>query len=134
MASYDKLIRDICGPHTPFPLDRLADYWVRKNVSAIGAITMRSMMDPVGTAYDVPPLRIVVFESPDARILYQVKLHRAAKVQCAKPVVQHAIGQHLEELALFCRAQFIIALMGVTVTGIFQPDRFAYFSVRTKDQ
>ena len=128
MASHDKLIRALTGSPSPLPLEQLAYYWAMKNVSAIAAIAMRSMMDPVGTVYDLPPLRIVGFQTGDARILYQLRLHDVAKAQRTKPIVQHAIGQHIEELALFCREQFIVALMGVTVTAIFQRDEFARHS------
>ena len=122
MASNDKFIRALCGPSAPLPVDRLADYWAKKNVSAIAAIAMRSMMDPVGTAYDVPPLRIVVFQTADARILYQLRLHEAARVQRKKPVVQHAIGQHIEELVLFGREQFIAALSQLDIRATFQSE------------
>ena len=132
MAPHDKLIRALAGSPAPLTPEQLADYWVRKNVSAIAAIAMRSMIDPVGTCYDLPPLCIVGFQTGDARILYQLRLHDAARAQRGKPVVQHAIGQHIEDLVLFCREEFIVALMGVAVTGIFQRDEFAYLSVRTE--
>ena len=125
MASHDKLIRALTGSPSPLPLEQLADYWARKNVSAIAAIAMRSMLDPVGTCYDLPPLRIVGFESGDARILYQLRLHKVAKAQRTKPIVQHAIGQHIEDLALFCREQFLTALFTRNVHATFQRDEFA---------
>ena len=125
MASNDKFIRALCGPSAPLPVDRLADYWAKKNVSAIAAIAMRSMMDPVGTGYDLPPLRIVGFQTGDARILYQLRLHEAAKAQHVKHVVQYAIGRHIEDLALFVREQFIIALFTRDVHATFQRDEFA---------
>ena len=123
--AHDKFIRALNGPDDPLPLEQLADYWARKNVSAIAAIAMRSMMDPVGTVYDLPPLHIVGFQTGDARIFYQLRLHDAAKAQRTKPVVQHAIGQHIEELVLFCREQFLTALLTLDVHATFQRDEFA---------
>ena len=129
MPSHDKLIRTLNGPDDPLPLEQLADYWAKKNVSAIAAIAMRSMLDPVGTVYEVPPLCLVGFESRDARILYQLRLHDAAKTAVKKPhgphVVEHAIGQHIEDLVQFSRAQFLTALTRESVSGIFQRDEWA---------
>lgn len=125
MASHDKFIRALTSPNDPLSFERLAEYWVRKNLSAIAAIAMASMMDPVGTAYDLPPLRVVGFESEDVRTLYQVRLHKAAREHRAKDIIQHAIGQHIEDLALFCREQFLTILSTLDVTATFQRDQFA---------
>ena len=132
MPSHDKFIRALNGPDNPLPLEQLADYWARKNISAIAAIAMRSMMDPVGAVYDLPSLRIVGFQTGDARILYQLKLHKAAQAQNRKPVVQHAIGQHIEDLVGFCREELITALFKLDVRATFQCDDFAYLSVRER--
>lgn len=116
-------LRKLLGPtRPPLTLEQVADFWTNKNVSAFAAVAMRSMMDPVGTAYDVPPLRIVVFPTADARILYQLRLHEAARAQRKKPVVQHAIGQHIEELVLFGREQFIAALSQLDIRATFQTE------------
>lgn len=130
MASHNTLIRALNGPDDPLPLEQLADYWVRENLSAIAAVAMASMMDPVGTAYDLPPLRIVGFQTGESQILYQMRLHAAANAQRAKPVLEHAIVQHIEELAEFCRAEFVKVLTTMKVSTIFRRDEFAYISVR----
>jgi hypothetical protein len=121
----DKFIRALTGPSAPSPLDRLADYWVKRNLSAIAAIAMASMMNPPGTAYDLSPLRIVGFQTGDARILYQIRLHNMAKAQRHTPVVEYAIRRHIEDLALFCRAEFLKALLTLDVQAAFQRDAFA---------
>lgn len=130
MASYTALIRSLNGPDDPLPLERMADYWVRRNLSAIAAIAMASMMDPVGTAYDLPPLRIIGFQTGESQILYQMRLHAAANAQRTKPVLEHAIAQHIEELADFCHAEFVRALSALEVQVTFQRDQFAYLNVR----
>lgn len=130
MASHNTLIRALNGPDDPLPLEQLADYWVRENLSAIAAVAMASMMDPVGTAYDLPPLRIVGFQTGESQILYQMRLHAAANAQRAKPVLEHAIVQHIEELAEFCREQFLTALLSLDAHATFQRDQFAYLSMR----
>jgi hypothetical protein len=130
MASHTALIRALNGPGDPLPLERVADYWLRRNLPAIASIAMASMMDPVGTAYDLPPLRIVGFQTGESQIQYQMRLHKAANAQHAKPVVEHAIVQHISELAAFCREEFIKALCTLEVEATFQPDRFAYLYQR----
>ena len=130
MPSHTALIRALNGPDDPLPLERLADYWVRRNLPAIASIAMASMMDPVGTVYDLPPFRIVGFQTGESQILYQMRLHAAANAQHAKPVLEHAIVQHIEELALFCREQFLTALLSLDVHVTFQRDEFAYLSMR----
>jgi hypothetical protein len=130
MASHNTLIRALNGSDDPFPVEWLADYWVRRNLSAIASIAMASMMDPVGTAYDLPPLRIIGFQTGESQILYQMRLHAAANAQRAKPVLEHAIVQHIEELAEFCRAEFVKVLTTMKVSTIFRRDEFAYISVR----
>ena len=130
MPSHTALIRALNGPDDPLPLERLADYWVRRNLPAIASIAMASMMDPVGTVYDLPPFRIVGFQTGESQILYQMRLHAAANAQRAKPVLEHAIVQHIEELAEFCRAEFVKVLTTMKVSTIFRRDEFAYISVR----
>jgi hypothetical protein len=115
--------RAILGPSRP-PLTReqLADFWTKKNVPAFAQIAMRSMIDPVGTVYEVPPLRVVVFASDDARILYQLRLHKAVRDSGAKNVVERAICRHIEELALFCRAELLALLSKVDLCATFQEE------------
>ena len=86
---------------------------------------MRSMLDPPGTVYELPPLRIVGFAKPDDRITYQLKLHDAARAHRAKHVVEYAIGQHIEDLVWFCREELITALSTLDVCATFQRDQFA---------
>jgi hypothetical protein len=105
--------------------ERIADWWVTKNVGAIAEIAMRSMLDPPGTIYLLPPVRLVGFETPDARILYQLSLHHAAEARHSKHVVADAISQHIQELAGFCREQFLIALLNLEARATFQRDLFA---------
>lgn len=109
----------------PLTLEEIADWWVTKNVGAIAEIAMRSMLDPPGTTYLLPPVRLVGFETPDARILYQLSLHHAAEARHSKRVVTEAISQHIEDLALFCREQFLIALLRLDLHATFQRDQFA---------
>lgn len=120
-----RFIHKIVRGKQPLTPEQIADWWAAKNLGAIAEITMRSMLDPAGTAYDLPPLRIVGFESPDARILYQLRLHKAARAQRRAPVVRHALGQHLEEMVFFAREQFLRRLKGMTITETFQTDQFA---------
>lgn len=105
--------------------DQIADWWVTKNVGAIAEIAMRSMLDPPGTAYLLSPVRLVGFETPDARILYQLSLHHAAEARHSKHVVADAISQHIEDLALFCREQFLTALLSLDAHATFQRDQFS---------
>ena len=63
--------------------------------------------------------------TPDARILYQLKLHKAAEAQDRKHVVQHAIGTHIEDLVLFCREELLAALSKLDIQAEFQRDEFA---------
>lgn len=114
--SIRKLFR---GTHAPLSVEQLADVWAQKNVRALTEIAMRSMLDPPGTAYEVPPFRIIVFESADARILYQLKLHKATEAYPAERAAEHALCQHVEELVLWGRAQVVTR---VAVRAIFQRD------------
>lgn len=106
-------------------IEQLVDWWTKRNVGALAEIALRSMGDPVGTAYDVPPLRIIAFETVDARILYQSRLQEGAKAQHAKHIVEHAIGKHIEELVFFAREQFLTALLSLDARATFQRDQFA---------
>ena len=105
--------------------DQIADWWVTKNVGVIAEIAMRSMLDPPGTTYLLPPVQLVGFETPDARILYQLTLHHAAEARHSKRVVAEAISQHIEDLALFCRAEFLTALSTLEIHATFQRDQFS---------
>jgi hypothetical protein len=109
-------IRSLVRARPPLTNEQLADHWVNKNAGAIAEIAMRSMMDPVGTVYDVPPLRIVAFQTSDARILYQLALHKAARAQDR---------EHITGLAEFCRDELLTALSKLDVQATFQPDAFA---------
>lgn len=126
MPAYKTLIRALNGPDDPLPLESLVDYWLRRNLPRIASIAMESMAAPVATTFDLPPLRIVGFQTGEAQILYQMRLHAAANAQRAKPVLEHAIAQHIEELAEFCRAEFLRAISALNVQVTFQRDEFAY--------
>lgn len=93
-------------------------------------VALRSMAAPVQTVYNVPPLRIIVFETADARILYQARLHEAAKAQRVNHVVECAIGQHIEELVFFAREHFLTAFLALDAQVTFQRDQFAFLNVR----
>jgi|CXWL01.1.fsa_nt_gi hypothetical protein len=118
-------IHNLVGARPPLTLDQIADWWVTKNVGAIAEIAMRSMLDPPGTTYLLPPMRLVGFETPDARILYQLSLHHAAEAHHSKCVVTQAISQHIEELVFFAREQFLTALLRLDLHATFQRDQFA---------
>jgi hypothetical protein len=118
-------IHNLVRARPPLTIEQLADWWTKKNVGAIAEIALKSMADPVGTAYDVPPLRIIVFETLDARILYRSQLQEAARAQRARHVVEHAIGQHIEELVFFAREQFLTALLSLDAQPTFQRNQFA---------
>ena len=119
--SIHKLVR----ARPPLTIEQLADWWAKRNVGALAEVALRSMADPAGTAYDVPPLRIIAFETDHARILYQLRLQEKAQAQHFKHVVQHAIGKHIEELVCFARGQFITALSSLDVPATFQRDEVA---------
>jgi hypothetical protein len=102
--------------------EQIVDFWTKKNVPAFASIATRSMIEPVGTVYEIPPLRVVVFASSDARILYQLHLHKAARDSGAKNVVERAICQHIEKLAMFCRSEFLVLLSKVDLCARFQEE------------
>ncbi len=118
-------IHNLVRARPALTIEQLVDWWTKRNVGALAEIALRSMGDPVGTAYDVPPLRIIAFETVDARILYQSQLQEVAKAQHAKHIVEHAIGQHIEELVFFAREQFLTALLSLDTQATFQRDQFA---------
>lgn len=118
-------VHNLVRAQPPLSVEQIADWWVKKNVGTIAETAMRSMLDPPGTLYHVPPVRLVGFESPDARILYQLSLHHAAEARHSKHVVADAISQHIEDLAAFCREQFLTALLSVDGHATFQRDEFA---------
>lgn len=117
-------IHRIVRAHHPLTIEQLVNWWTKCNVGAFGEIALHSMMDPVGTAYEVPPLRVVGFQTGDARILYQISLHDMAKAQRRTPVAEHAIRRHTEDLAALCRAEFLTFLSRLDVTVTFQHDKF----------
>lgn len=119
------LIRALTGPNDPLPLERLADVWAKHNVAAFASVAARSMLDEPGTIYAIPPIRIVAFETERARARYQSQLHEAAKAK-GENVVYEAMCRHVEELAVFARAEFLTALTALDTTVVFQRDAFAY--------
>ncbi len=125
------LIRALTGPNDPLPLERLADFWTKHNIPAFTAIATQSMLDEPGTVYVLQPIRIVAFETERARARYQSQLHEAAKAK-GNEVVYRAICQHVEELALFARAEFLAALATMEVQATFQCDEFAYLRTRVR--
>ena len=118
-------IHHLVRARPPLTIEQLVDWWTKRNAGALAEVALRSMADPVGTAYEVPPLRIVAFETADARILYQSRLQEKAKAQHAKHLIEHAIGQHIEELVFFAREQFLTALLSLDAHATFQRDQFA---------
>ena len=119
------LIHKLVRARPPLTIEQLADCWTKRNVGALAEVALRSMADPVGTVYDVPPLRIIAFETDNARTIYQLQLQEKAKAQHSRHVVEHAIGQHIEELVCFARERFITALSSLGAHVLFQRDQLA---------
>lgn len=118
-------IHSLVRAQPPLTPEQIADWWLNRNVGAIAEVAMRSMLDPPGMIYLLPPVRLVGFETPDARILYQLSLHHAAEARHSKHVVVDAISQHIEDLALFCREKFLTALLSLDAQATFRRDQFA---------
>ena len=115
-------IHNLVRARPPLTIEQLADWWTKRNVGALAEVALRSMADPAGTIYNVPPLRLIVFETADARTRYQLRLQEVAKGQRSKHVVEYALGQHIEDLVFFARQQFQTALSSLDKEATFEPD------------
>ena len=118
-------IHNLVRARPPLAIEELADWWAKRNVGAFAEVALQSMIDPAGTIYIVPPLRIMGFESEEGRTRYQLRLQQLARAQRKTNVVQCAIGLHIQELVFFAREQFLTALLSFDAHATFQPDQFA---------
>lgn len=122
-------VHNLVRAKPPLSPEEIAAWWVAKNLSAIAEVAKKSMLDAPRTSCRIAPLRLLPFESSDARIPYQISLHNAGKAKRGN-AVHHAVTQHVQDLAEFCHHQLVTALSTWEVEAIFQRDEFAYVGVR----
>lgn len=101
-------------------IEQVATWWAKRNAGALAEIALRSVSEPVGTVFTIPPIRLVIFKTDEGREGYLLSLREAAKKQRAMHPVECALSQHIEDLVFFAREQFLLALSSLEAEATFQ--------------